>query len=122
MLKQLRHGNIVQYIDCVLYEDKSMYIVLELVENGSLKDIIEKFGAFPESLSARYCFQVLQGLKYLHSKNIVHHDIKCANILITRDGICKLADFGVTTKIRSNAFISSLENTYWSMILEFVCF
>ena len=44
---------------------------------------------------AIYIKQVLIGLQYLHSKNVVHRDIKGANILTTKDGLVKLADFGV---------------------------
>lgn len=89
---------------------------MEFVENGSLKDIIKKFGCLPESLTARYSHQVLQGLDYLHSLDILHRDIKGANILITKDGICKLADFGGATKIQGEQEDESSfgGTTYWS--------
>lgn len=88
------------------------------MENGSLKDIITKFGCFSESLAAKYCYQVLQGLNYLHSLQIIHRDIKGANILITKDGICKLGDFGVATALTEGKFSSDEDTvagtTYWS--------
>jgi serine/threonine protein kinase len=58
-----------------------------------------KFGAFPESLVAFYIAQVLEGLVYLHEQGVIHRDIKGANILTTKEGLVKLADFGVATKL-----------------------
>lgn len=69
------------------------------MENGSLQHVIKKFGAFTESLTAIYITQVLRGLKYLHEQGVLHRDIKGANILTTKDGQVKLADFGVAMKL-----------------------
>lgn len=57
------------------------------VENGALASIIKpnKFGAFPESLTAVYIAQVLEGLVYLHEQGVIHRDIKGANILTTKE-------------------------------------
>ena len=85
------------------------------MENGSLKDILQKFGSFPEGLVSKYSYQILQGLDYLHDKNILHGDIKGANILITKDGICKLADFGVSMQIEpNNPVTTAVGSPYWS--------
>ena len=65
------------------------------MENGSLLNVFKKFGSFSESLAAIYIVQVLKGLKYLHEQGVLHRDIKGANILTTKDGQVKLADFGV---------------------------
>ena len=94
ILKDLRHPNIVKYIDDI-YSKEYLSIILEYVDSGALSTIIKKFGPFPENLVAIYIKQVLIGLQYLHSKNVVHRDIKGANILTTKDGLVKLADFGV---------------------------
>ena len=72
----------------------------------------KNFGKFPENLVALYMSQVLQGLLYLHEQGVIHRDIKGANILTTRDGLVKLADFGVAT--RGNVGESSVVGTpYW---------
>eukprot|EP00850_Spirogloea_muscicola_P007816 SM000040S14828 [mRNA] locus=s40:632092:641340:+ [translate_table: standard] len=100
LLKNLNHRNIVKYLGS--FKTKShLYIILEYVENGSLASIIKpsKFGAFPESLVAIYIAQVLEGLVYLHEQGVIHRDIKVANILTTKEGLVKLADFGVATKL-----------------------
>ncbi|KAJ7536364.1 hypothetical protein O6H91_12G066000 [Diphasiastrum complanatum] len=100
LLKNLNHKNIVKYLGS--FKTKThLYILLEYVENGSLASIIKpnKFGAFPESLVAVYIAQVLEGLAYLHEQGVIHRDIKGANILTTKEGLVKLADFGVATKL-----------------------
>ncbi|MCO5580001.1 hypothetical protein L7F22_033867 [Adiantum nelumboides] len=100
LLKNLNHKNIVKYLDS--FKTKShLHIILEYVENGSLASIIKpnKFGAFPESLVAVFISQVLEGLVYLHEQGVIHRDIKGANILTTKEGLVKLADFGVATKL-----------------------
>lgn len=68
-------------------------------ENGSLSNMCKKFGKFPEHLASVYITQVLEGLAFLHEQGTIHRDIKGANILTTKDGFAKLADFGVATKI-----------------------
>ena len=102
LLKNLHHRNIVQYLGSYKGQ-RHLYIILEFAENGSLSQIIKahRFGPFPESLVAVYVTQVLQGLEYLHAEGVVHRDIKGANILTTKQGVVKLADFGVATRLGS---------------------
>lgn len=96
LLKNLHHDNIVKYIGFVKSQD-CLNIILEYCENGSLHSICKKYGKFPENLVGVYMTQVLQGLQYLHDQGVIHRDIKGANILTTKDGTVKLADFGVST-------------------------
>ncbi|XP_042454859.1 MAP3K epsilon protein kinase 1-like [Zingiber officinale] len=100
LLKNLNHKNIVKYLGSIKTKTH-LHIVLEYVENGSLANIIKpnKFGPFPEPLVAFYIAQVLEGLVYLHEQGVIHRDIKGANILTTKEGLVKLADFGVATKL-----------------------
>ncbi|KAJ8103505.1 kinase-like domain-containing protein [Lipomyces tetrasporus] len=97
LLRALDHPNIVRYHGFVKTED-ILYIILEYCENGSLTLISRDFGTIPEHLVAIYIAQVLQGLVYLHDQGVIHRDIKGANILTTKEGIVKLADFGVATR------------------------
>ncbi|KAL8416289.1 hypothetical protein RB596_006739 [Gaeumannomyces avenae] len=96
LLKNLHHDNIVKYIGFVKTVD-CLNIILEYCENGSLHSICKAYGKFPENLVGVYMTQVLQGLQYLHDQGVIHRDIKGANILTTKDGTVKLADFGVST-------------------------
>ncbi|KAJ4396125.1 Protein kinase of the Mitotic Exit Network [Gnomoniopsis smithogilvyi] len=96
LLKNLHHDNIVKYVGFVKSQD-CLNIILEYCENGSLHSICKSYGKFPENLVGVYMTQVLQGLQYLHDQGVIHRDIKGANILTTKDGTVKLADFGVST-------------------------
>ncbi|KAJ7202878.1 hypothetical protein GGX14DRAFT_653362 [Mycena pura] len=112
LLKNLNHSNIVKYKGFVKTREY-LYIILEFCENGSLHNILKRFGKFPESLVAVYISQVLEGLVYLHDQGVIHRDIKGANILTNKDGTVKLADFGVasnTTSVNDGAVVGS---PYW---------
>ncbi|KAH8821133.1 cell division control protein-like protein 15 [Xylogone sp. PMI_703] len=102
LLKNLNHDNIVKYLGFVKSPD-CLNIILEYCENGSLHSICKSYGKFPENLVGVYMGQVLQGLQYLHDQGVIHRDIKGANILTTKDGKVKLADFGVSTSTLSGA-------------------
>ncbi|PIN09339.1 MEKK [Handroanthus impetiginosus] len=93
LLRQLRHENIVRYLGTDK-DDAKLYIFLELVAKGSLAKLYEKYKLGDSQVSA-YTRQILNGLNYLHSENVVHRDIKCANILVDASGSVKLADFGL---------------------------
>ena len=64
---------------------------------------------------ALYINQVLQGLVYLHEQGVIHRDIKGANILTTKEGLVKLADFGVATKTSALSDVAVVGSPYWSM-------
>ncbi|EPX72381.1 STE/STE11/CDC15 protein kinase Cdc7 [Schizosaccharomyces octosporus yFS286] len=112
LLKNLDHPNIVKYRGSYQFDD-SLCIVLEYCENGSLHSICKNFGKIPENLVAIYTYQVLQGLHYLHNQGVIHRDIKGANILTTKDGTIKLADFGVATKMNALDEHSVVGSPYW---------
>lgn len=112
-MKMLEHPNIVKYIGYVK-TTANLNIMLEFCENGSLQSICKKFGRFPEPLMAMYTTQVLDGLIYLHNQGVIHRDIKGANILTTKDGHVKLADFGVATRMADNKDNAIVGSPYWS--------
>lgn len=92
-LKKLDHPNIIKVIGQEENNDW-IHIIFELMDGGSLFKMMKRFGTFPEKLIGIYLNQTLCGLDYLHKEGIVHRDIKGDNILISRDGLVKLADFG----------------------------
>lgn len=85
------------------------------MENGSLAQFVKKFGSLSETLVAMYITQVLRGLAYLHEQGVLHRDVKGANILTTKDGLVKLADFGVAIKLNETQKANSVVGSpYWS--------
>ncbi|KAL2487000.1 Mitogen-activated protein kinase kinase kinase 3 [Abeliophyllum distichum] len=116
LLKNLSHPNIVRYLGTVREED-SLNILLEFVPGGSISSLLGKFGSFPESVIRMYTKQLLLGLEYLHQNNIMHRDIKGANILVDNKGCIKLADFGASKKVVALATMTgakSMKGTpYW---------
>ena len=100
LLKDLQHDNIVRYIFADVTEDKkSIEILLEFVPNGSVKSLLEKHKKLPENVVRIYTKQILDGLSYLHSRGIIHRDLKCANILVDTGTTIKLTDFGSSKKL-----------------------
>ncbi|KAI8870861.1 Pkinase-domain-containing protein [Ramicandelaber brevisporus] len=102
LLQSLSHPRIVQYIG-YLKTSNHLDIVLEYVENGSLYHTLKAFGEFSEKLVLAYVVKILEGLVYLHDMNVVHCDLKAANILTTKNGNTKLTDFGVSLSITKRA-------------------
>ncbi|KAL5679878.1 hypothetical protein ACJX0J_006263, partial [Zea mays] len=112
LLSQFEHENIVQYYGTDK-EDSKLYIFLELLTQGSLALLYQRYRLRDTHVSA-YTRQILNGLIYLHEKNIVHRDIKCANILVHANGSVKLADFGLAKEItKFNAVKSCKGTVYW---------
>ncbi|KAF9941035.1 hypothetical protein BGZ67_006091 [Mortierella alpina] len=99
LLKSLAHPSIVKYEGFIMTYGY-LNIILEFVENGSLLTTLKSFGTFPEKLVVAYVVKILEGLVYLHGKQVVHCDLKAANILTTKNGNVKLSDFGVSLNLK----------------------
>ncbi len=82
-------------------DDKYMYLVLELAENGSLKQLIDRRFRLKEDEAADIISQVVNGLLFLHANKILHRDISLGNLLLTGENRVKIADFGLATKLNS---------------------
>lgn len=100
---RLHHPNIVnmvEAIDDVSY--KRLCLVMEHCAGGSLMPDAEAATAYPEEEARRYFRDIVRGLKYLHSRGIIHRDIKPQNILLTaaEGGVCKICDFGAAVDWR----------------------
>jgi serine/threonine protein kinase len=112
ILRGLAHENIVKYYGLEVNEkDQEVDILLEYVPGGSLKNVLGQYGPFNEQLVAIYTYQILNALIYLHSKGIIHRDIKGANILIDIDGTIKLTDFSTSKKDIDGLLSKSLKGT-----------
>ena len=91
---QLTHHNVVQIYD--LGQDAGTnYFSMELVSGGSLDDQLKSKGKLPPKLAATLILQASRGLKFAHDHGMVHRDIKPANLMMTADGLVKVADMGL---------------------------
>lgn len=111
LLSQFEHENIVQYYGTDKDESK-LYIFLELVTKGSLMKLYQQYH-LRDSQVSNYTRQILHGLKYLHDRDVVHRDIKCANILVDASGSVKLADFGLAKAAKLNDVKSCKGTAFW---------
>lgn len=103
----LMHPNIVNVYD--VGEEKGMnYIVMELVDGITLKKYIEKKQRLSTKEAISIAIQVSQGLQSAHHNHIIHRDIKPQNIMISRDGKVKIADFGIAKAATSNTITSNV--------------
>lgn len=93
-LSLLSHPNIVQVYNTAI-TNSTKYIIMEYVDGITLKKHIDHRGALPEREVLYYATQILSALDYIHSKGIVHCDIKPQNIILLQNGSIKVADFGI---------------------------
>ena len=111
---RLTHPNIVSIYD-VGVEDNLHYIVMELIQGKTLKEIIlEERGPLPWKWSVNVAIQIASALETAHRNNIIHRDIKPHNIIITEDGIAKVTDFGIAKAV-SNSTITAFGTTMGSV-------
>mmetsp|Transcript_28862 Transcript_28862/g.47841 ORF Transcript_28862/g.47841 Transcript_28862/m.47841 type:complete len:441 (+) Transcript_28862:155-1477(+) len=118
LLRNCECQNIVQFLDAFVHEHGSeLWIVMELCEVGSARDLMKYQRAALEDAQVAYiCQGVLHGLKYLHAMrlSIVHRDIKAANVLITSAGTIKIADLGVAQVLLKNSVDADVIGTpHW---------
>ncbi|MDO4268678.1 MAG: Stk1 family PASTA domain-containing Ser/Thr kinase [Eubacteriales bacterium] len=102
----LSHPNIVSVYD-VIDEGKLHYIVMELVEGITLKSYIAKKGRLEVKESIGIAIQVAQGIAAAHEQHIIHRDIKPQNMIISRDGKVKVADFGIARAVSAQTLNSA---------------
>ncbi|MDY4628314.1 MAG: serine/threonine-protein kinase [Prevotella sp.] len=94
-LYKMKHPGIVRVID-VFEENGTAYYVMEYIDGQSLSDVVKKRGKLPEAEAVGYIRQVAEALKYVHSLNRLHLDIKPGNIMLGKDGKAVLIDFGAS--------------------------
>ncbi|KAF9535368.1 hypothetical protein CPB83DRAFT_5940 [Crepidotus variabilis] len=114
-LRDLDHPNIVQYLG---FEETptNLSIFLEYVPGGSVGSCLLKHGKFEDNVTRSFTAQILGGLEYLHSKGILHRDLKADNILVEMTGVCKISDFGIskrTDDMQGGAFTAMQGTVFW---------
>lgn len=94
LLRELNHENIVKLKDCV-QADGRLYLVFEFLDRDLKKYMESCNGLLPPLLVKSYLFQCVRGLAFCHARGVMHRDLKPQNLLVSRDGRLKLADFGL---------------------------
>lgn len=82
-------------------DQASAYIFMEYCSGGDLRTVLRSFGGVAQAVASNYTRQVVRGLGYLHDNDVLHRDIKGANILLFASGVCKLGDFGLARAVAS---------------------
>ncbi|THY21490.1 serine/threonine protein kinase [Aureobasidium pullulans] len=100
VMKDSKHKNIVNFMDSYLVKG-DLWVVMEYMEGGSLTDVVT-FNMMSEPQIAAVCRETLHGLQFLHSKGVIHRDIKSDNILLSLEGNIKLTDFGFCAQINES--------------------
>lgn len=93
-MAKLHHPNVVTVHDVVTGGDE-VFMVMELVDGGCLVDWLERHGPMPSRLAVGVILHVLNGLSAAHEAGVVHRDIKPHNVLVSREGVPKISDFGI---------------------------
>ncbi|KAL4800975.1 kinase-like domain-containing protein [Aspergillus venezuelensis] len=106
LLQGLHHPNIVQYLGTTA-DDQYLNIFLEYVPGGSIATMLKQYNTFQEPLIKNFVRQILAGLSYLHSKDIIHRDIKGANVLVDNKGGIKISDFGISKRVEASTVLGS---------------
>jgi mitogen-activated protein kinase kinase kinase len=106
LLQGLHHPNIVQYLGTSA-DDHNLNIFLEYVPGGSIAEMLKQYNTFQEPLIKNFVRQILAGLSYLHSRDIIHRDIKGANVLVDNKGGIKISDFGISKRVEASAMLGT---------------
>ena len=100
VMRDSKHKNVVNFMDSFLVRG-DLWVVMEYMEGGSLTDVVT-FNMMSEGQISAVCRETLHGLQFLHSKGVIHRDIKSDNILLSMEGSIKLTDFGFCAQINES--------------------
>ncbi|GAB9465159.1 hypothetical protein Gpo141_00002576 [Globisporangium polare] len=103
IMKKLNHRNVVKLVEVI--DDPSsekMYLVQEYVQHN-LMDEVTRANGLKEEIARKYMRDLLSGLHYLHFHKVIHRDIKPENILVSKEGVAKIADFGTARMIMNES-------------------
>ncbi|KZV45247.1 cyclin-dependent kinase F-4, partial [Dorcoceras hygrometricum] len=110
-LRKMNHSNIVKLKE-VIRENDILYFVFEYMECNLYQLMKDRGKMFPEAEVRNWCFQVFQGLSYMHQRGYFHRDLKPENLLASKD-VIKIADFGLAREINSRPPFTEYVSTRW---------
>eukprot|EP00042_Codosiga_hollandica_P049581 m.577850 g.577850 ORF g.577850 m.577850 type:complete len:509 (-) comp57916_c0_seq22:878-2404(-) len=113
MLKHLKHGNLVNLIE-VFRRKRKLHLVFEYIEGTLLDELDSHPNGLPEDLIKPIFLQLLKAVEYCHANNIIHRDVKPENILVSKQGVVKLCDFGFARSLSgAGAMYTDYVATRW---------
>lgn len=108
VVRGLQHPNLIRFYQSIETTHR-VFIIMEYAENGSLLDMIRREKTLTEDKARELFKQIVAVVEYIHSKGIVHRDIKCENLLFDKNNVLKLIDFGFA---RGNMLPPKMSETY----------
>jgi NIMA (never in mitosis gene a)-related kinase len=118
VLAMMQHPNIIGYLDSFFDSHGDFNIVLEYADGRDLQKYIESHMDISESQILQIFTQIILGLEYIHSQNILHRDVKTANVFLFRQGLVKLGDFGIAREVSGDDLAKTLIGTPYFMSPE----
>ena len=98
LLNNLHHPNVVKLIGLSISPDNNLHILTDLLHMGSIRDLLDKKGENIDwKLRLKLLTDAAKGMAYLHSRSVIHRDLKPRNLLVSKKWECKVADFGAST-------------------------
>ena len=88
---------------------------MEFIPGGTVESLLKTYGPFDEILLKKFTLQIVKGISYIHSNNVVHRDIKGKNIMLMQNGVIKLIDFGCAKRLKKNQSENSMKNLLKSL-------
>lgn len=120
IMRKIRHKNVVQFIGACT-EPTKLCIVTEFMARGSIYNFLHKQnGSFKLPLLLKMAIDISKGMSYLHQNNIIHRDLKTANLLMDEHEVVKVADFGVARVQTQSGVMTAETGTYRWMAPEVI--